>query len=356
MFLVLPIFNFSSSSENVKADSKSKTPLTQEEEKSVNDLFLYNAYVSGNHFADSGTEDGPMAVKGNATIPEFKLDSNGSDNSQSYYDYAGTFSDGMLPPMAPIVGQVLTKNHKTAMLLGGNYTSYATRSTPKLAGGRSVDNPGWLVVPGTSTWVDRLDSDPTKLEVGGLIKTMDQEQTNRTFEQLDSKLNLVTTQLSQKITSLENAQTTSVRLDHGWLDGKNRTILAHVYDAGDSKIALINLDEIASSTVNGITVNGNDDSRIDNDSRYLPTFHLTTSKNPNPGDEFLQESDFDQVIVYSTAKNFVFNDNRADYDDDEIAQKITYYLPNANQVTSFTNKKESDGGNKSIIPVLPDET
>lgn len=335
MFLVLPIFNFSSNASIVNAELKTIEPVDTADEKSVNDLFLYNVYLSGNHFADSGTEEGAMAIKGNTTIPEL----NTKDGIAAAFDYASIFNAANKEPLrGNLQGQWKKAEHKTAMLLGGKYSNFGTGY---INFGTDLSNTlGWLVVPDNSSWANNMNTFPSKLGFYGSMKTLKTSQIEGSFSQLDKTLGIVQKQFNLKIAAIKNLSTSQLKIIHTDAKGNNVNIFASVYDSGSSKIAVIDLDD-----------SNNMDLQIDGESRYLPTFHLPSSTNTNNEDAFLKDAEYDQIIIYSSKTNFIFNDNRTEWGDNVLAQKFTYYLPNANQVTSFSGKNS----NSSVIPELPSE-
>lgn len=269
------------------------------------DIFLYNAVVTGNHSGDGADFEGAMALFGDSIIPEFN-----KAGQSAAFNYAAYFSNGS---GSGGVGSILSPNHKVALLIGGEILNYGTGLG--VISGTKADNavhPGYVLVnestaKNTSSWINSAaisSPKPYKLEVQGPAKWIpDSEYTDIQNSLIEQQLT-VTSYIEALINNIK-----SNPIEYGdYLKGWQGVTLKIHQQGNDSRILLVE-----------VPANGNGVA-------WLPNFHL--------GDAAVHDTSVEQIIVYSTAKKVVVADTDGQVEAD-TAGKVTYYLPEATQMTNF---------------------
>lgn len=283
------------------------------------DIFLYNVIVTGNHSAVQADNEGAMVLFGDSIIPAGAMG----------FSYGGYFTEGT----QTYAGMPLTARHKINLLIGGAIKDFS-EGIVNVMGSRAKDekNPGYVLVDGLlledeNSWVSR-SLDPSALsnkvtKINGPVKTLTTEALATLFADIKTQQETVYSMVENKISALELDQ--NLGNVTTW-EGIN---LPGYRSLTDPHVAVLKVPE----NINGAA--------------YLPTFALEST--------LIKDSGIHQIIVTSEAEKILLMDLTGGLSS-TIAAKVVYYLPNATQLTNFSELYTgaiADIANTSKPPELP---
>lgn len=279
-------------------------PLPADKFSQIGDIKDYNGFIDGEHSADSADTEGPIIITGDSLFP----------NDTVTFTFGASFR-----PVNTTVGVPLLDSQVVNVLTNGEIKNYSNAyiSFEKGTGGR-----GWVIGDEDMTnWLTQTMAQEMSLRYFITNPNMDD-----TLKHFRSERDILASYVAKAVS--KTSQTDNWTLPAWGSNGQLPSLPIEDSDI-DSHMLVVDLDQATQyhRGDDGLNING----------IGIPT-------------SLIKDERYDTIILKSMREKIVFSGGTFSSSGEisltdplaaEFAQKISYYLPNATQITNYSDNRQT---------------